>query len=320
MAVIDIIIPNLNGLENLKLVLNSLINQTLRDYNIIVVDNGSSDGSVQYLEQSHKSVIIIKNETNLGFAKAINIGINYSVNDIKSQYILLLNNDIELTENFLENAIRTFSKNPEADFLAVKMMNYNNRNVIDDTGDFIRSNGGTPMARGHGEEDIKKYDKAEFVFGACAGAAFYKTELFRKAGLFDEDFFAYLEDVDLSFRLQLQGFKCYYNPEIICYHKRRETTKQFEGWETYFTEKNIVAIRIKNYPFMLYLKYSPLFFLSRIKRFYKFSVYYPKGTLKAAVRGYLKGLLESPKSIKKRRAIQKSKTVSTKYIESLFIK
>jgi hypothetical protein len=77
---------------------------------------------------------------------------------------------------------------------------------------------------------------------------------------------------------------------------------------------------MKNYPFMLYLKYSPLFFLSRIKRFYKFFVNYPKGTFKAAIKGYLKGLSELPKSIKKRRVIQKSKTVTAKYIESLFIK
>ncbi len=320
MTVIDIIIPNLNGLENLKQVLNSINSQTFRDYNIILVDNGSSDGSIEYLEQNQKSVVIIKNETNLGFAKAINLGINYSLNVSKSEFILLLNNDIELTKNFLELAVRTFSENSEADFLAVKMLNYYNRNVIDDTGDFIRYNGGTPMARGHGEEDSKKYDKGEFVFSACAGAAFYKSELFKNAGLFDEDFFAYLEDVDLSFRFQLQGFKCYYNPEIICYHKRRETTRKFEGWETYFTEKNIVAIRMKNYPFPLYLKYFPLFFLSRIKRYYKFFVNYPKGTFKAAIKGYIKGISELPKSIKKRRAIQRSKTVSTKYIENLFIK
>ena len=113
--------------------------------------------------------------------------------------------------------------------------------MIDDTGDFIKSFGGSPLVRGRGEKTSDQYDKPDLFFGACAGAAFYKTELFEKAGMFDEDFFAYLEDVDLSFRFQLSGFKCYYNPEIICYHKRGETTKNFYRMGNIFFGKICIA-------------------------------------------------------------------------------
>jgi GT2 family glycosyltransferase len=315
---ISIIIPNFNGVHNLKELFNSLYNQTYRDFKVVLVDNGSTDDSLKYISENYSDTNIIKLDKNYGFVRAINEGIKYSLNNLKSEYILLLNNDIELKENFLEKGIKTFEDVKEADFLAVKMLNFFHHYIIDDTGDFIRKTGGVPMARGHGEKDTGQYNEAKFIFGACAGAAFYKPVLFKEAGFFDEDFFAYLEDVDLSFRFQLQGYKCYYNPEIVCYHKRRETTNKFEGWETYYSEKNLIALRIKNFPFMLYLKYSPLFLLARVSRYYKFFMHYPKGTFKFAFKGYLKGLSEIPKSLCKRRKIQKIKKVSNKYLENLF--
>jgi len=315
---IDIIIPTYNGLENVICVLNSLRNQTVGELRVILVDNGSADGTVEYVKDKHSDVILIENVTNLGFSKAVNLGINYSLNNNCPDIILLLNNDIELEPDFVEKGIKTFETVSDADTVAVKMMNYFNREIIDDTGDFVRRNGGTPMARGHGEKDYGRYDKSEFVFGACAGAAFYKSVLFREVGLFDEDFFAYLEDVDLSFRLQLHGHKCYYNPGIVCYHKRRETTNKFTGWETYYTERNLVSLRLKNYPLSLYFKYSPLFFLSRVKRYYNFLFHYPKGTFGYALKGYFSGLKQILKTIGKRKSIQSKRKVSNEYLENIF--
>ncbi len=313
---VDVIIPTYNGLDNVKSVLKSLQHQC--KHRIIIVDNGSCDGTRDYIKSERKDILLIENSSNLGFSKAVNMGISLSLKSQQADTILLLNNDIELESGFIEKGLETFSVNKEIDFIAVKMMNYFNRDVIDDTGDFLRRNGGTPMARGHGEKDTGKYDKPEFIFGACAGAAFYKSELFREAGLFDEDFFAYLEDVDLSFRFQSMGFKCYYNPELVCYHKRRETTNKFSGWETYYTERNLVTLRLKNYPLGLYLKYSPLFFLSRIKRYVRFLFQYPKGTFGYAVKGYFGGLLQVTKTISKRKIVQSKRTVSSYYLENIF--
>jgi len=316
---ISIVIPNYNGSDNLPALYKSISEQSFKDYKIIFVDNGSSDNSIGITRKYFPDSEIISLEKNFGFAKAVNDGIKYSLEDLKSEYLLLLNNDIELKMDFLEKGIKTFSDVAEASFIAVKMMNYFNRDFIDDTGNFIKSNGGSPMMRGFREKDAGQYDKPEFIFGACAGAAFYKSEVFIKTGLFDEDFFAYLEDVDLSFRFQLAGFKCYYNPEIVCYHKRGETTKKFSGWETYYTEKNLLALRLKNYPVTTYLKYSPLFFAARFLRFLKFFFRYPPGVFSSAVKGYFRGLSEIPSSLKKRCKIQKTKVASAKYIESLFM-
>ena len=313
-----VIIPNYNGLNDLKSVFGSLSNQTYTDFKVILVDNGSSDESVNYTKSNFPDHKIISLEKNYGFSVAVNKGIKFSIGDLNPEYILLLNNDIELEPDFISKAIETFENIADADFIAVKMLNFFQRDVIDDTGDFIKSFGGSPLVRGRGEKDFGQYDKPGFIFGACAGAAFYKTELFEKAGMFDEDFFAYLEDVDLSFRFQLSGFKCYYNPEIICYHKRGETTKNFTGWETYFSEKNLVSLRLKNYPLSVYLKYSPLFFISRVKRFIKFFFKYPGGVFKSAFTGYLKGLSEVPSAVKKRKIIQKERKVTSAYIEGLF--
>lgn len=315
---ISIIIPTHNGLENLKMCYSHILKQSYKDFNLIVVDNGSTDGSLDYFLKNYSEVIFLKLEKNFGFAKATNTGVKYAIENHHPDIILLLNNDIEIPENFLEKGAGTFESVKEASFVAVKMLNYFKRDIIDDAGDFIKSNGGSPLARGHGEKDEGQYDKAEFIFGACAGAAFYKSELFIKCGFFDEDFISYLEDVDLSFRFQLAGYKCYYNPELVCYHKRGETIKQFKGMEAYYSEKNLVNLRLKNYPLSIYIKYTPLFFAARLRRYYIIFRTYPFGIFISAIKGYFKGLTQLPKSYKKRSGIQKIKTVSLKYIESLF--
>lgn len=315
---IDIIIPNYNGVNDLEICFASLEKQTFKDFNVILVDNGSADNSVEFTKTKYPQHKIVMLDKNYGFAKAINAGLKFSLANNNSRYVLLLNNDVELNEDFLAKGIGTFEKINDASFIAVKMLNYYKRDIIDDCGDFIKANGGSPFARGHGDKDTGQYDTPEFIFGACAGAAFYKKEVFNKAGLFDEDYFAYLEDLDLSFRLQIAGYKCYYNPEIVCYHKRGETSKKISGFNIRLSEKNLIALRLKNYPLSIYLKYTPLFFLARVLRYYKFIKYYPPVIFRSAVKGYLKGLSEIPKSLQKRRNVQKTKSVSTKYLESLF--
>lgn len=317
---ISIIIPNFNGADELRGVFKSIMNQSYRDYTVILVDNGSTDDSVSFTQREYPDVRIIKLDKNYGFAKAVNEGLKYAISEIKPEFILLLNNDIELTETFLKDGIDTLENVKEASFVAVKMLNYFNRDIIDDAGDFIMGLGGSPFARGHGENNDGRYNEPEFIFGACAGAAFYRTELFEKAGLFDEDFFSYFEDIDLSLRFQLAGYKCYYNPKIICYHKRGETVKKFKGWMTYYTEKNLITLRLKNYPLPVYLKYFPLFFIARVKRYIIFIFKYPPDVIVSAVKGYLMGLGDIPKALKKRRQVQKSRKVSSKYIDQIFYK
>jgi GT2 family glycosyltransferase len=309
---ISIVIPNYNGKHHLKDCFDSLIAQTYKDFEIILVDNNSKDGSIEFTMQNYPQVMILPMRYNTGFAKAVNEGIKHAT----GEYVLLLNNDTECEKNFLNEMLKGF-KTEDIGCVACKMINFYDRTKIDDAGDFIKAKG-SPYARGYSETDAKQYDKEEYIFGACAGAAIYKKEIFQTVGYFDEDFFAYYEDVDFSFRMQLEGYKCLYNPKAICYHKRGATSSSTSGFQTMLCEKNLVALRIKNYPTSLLIKWFPFFALVRMKRYYLFWRDHSFSLAVSGFKGFLKGLAEIPKSLKKRKGIQKNKKADTKYIESLF--
>ncbi|MBE2226630.1 MAG: glycosyltransferase family 2 protein [Ignavibacteria bacterium] len=323
---ISIIIPNLNGLQHLEYCIPSIYEQKKGlngeaisiDYDIIVADNGSTDASIDLLENNYPQVKIIKFNNNTGFAPAVNAGIRYSMEHFPGNIILLLNNDIELKEDFLAQAVKTFYQYPDCGIAAVKMMNFKERNKFDDTGNFITKKGGTSYPRGNGVIDTGQFDKSEYIFGACAGAAFYKENVFRTIGMFDEEFFAYLEDIDVSFRAQLAGIKCVYQPKAVCYHKRGGSTISTFKFQMKMNERNILWVRIKNYPLLLYIVYQPLFFASRMRRFYLIWRYNGFECLVSAISGYLEGILKILSFIPKRIRIQKKKAVGTKYIFSLF--
>jgi GT2 family glycosyltransferase len=318
---ISIVIPNFNGLEHLKTCYPSLINQSYNDWKLVLVDNGSSDNSVNYTKQFISSSHIIELKTNTGFAHAVNDGIKYSIKNLYSEYILLINNDIELAPDFLEQGISIFRQHDDVSAVAVKMLNYYNRDMIDNCGDFIKANGGSPVARGYGEKDTGQYDKQEYIFGACAGAAFYRAETFEKTGFFDEDYFAYYEDIDLSFRMQLLGYKCYYQPKAVCFHKRGVTSSVVtHGFQTEMCERNLIIMRVKNYPLSIYLLYQPLFFIARMKRYYLFWRLHSFTVFLRALKGYFRGLGLFIFQIGKRLKIQKAAKVSASYIKSIFVR
>ncbi len=312
---ISVIIPNYNGIEHLKQCFDSLRRQTLREFSVIMIDNNSSDDSVKFVSENYSEVKIIRMSSNTGFAKAVNQGIKIAMLDEKTDYIVLLNNDTECDANFLSEMKKGF-RDSSTGSVACKMLNFNERNKIDDAGDFIKSKG-SPYARGYEETDTGQYDKGEFIFGACAGASAYRKEVFRRAGFFDEDFFAYYEDVDFSFRLQLCGYKCFYNPDAVVYHKRGATTSNRLGFQTMLCERNLVALRIKNYPLSILILNLPVFMLVRIKRYFLFLTKHSSSLFFSALKGYCQGVLKIPKSIGKRREIQRLKTVGNDYIKSI---
>ena len=316
---INIIIPNYNGLEHLKTCYDSIKKQSFKEYAVILVDNNSSDGSVNFTKEIFPDSVVLELDKNYGFAKAVNEGINFSLGAADCKFILLLNNDMELDPDFIKTGIETLEKINDASMVAVKMLNYFDRSIIDDCGDFIKGKGGSPAARGHGEKDVGQYDEEEYIFGACAGAAFYKKEIFQKIGIFDEDFFAYYEDIDFSFRAHLAGYKCFYQPKAVCYHKRGGTSSvATHGFQTEMCERNLVLMRIKDYPLITYILYQPLFFAARIKRYYLFIKDHSFAVFLNAVKGYLRGLGLLLFQIPKRLKIQSERKVSISYIKSFF--
>lgn len=312
-----IVIPNYNGEEHLVECLNSIRRQTIKDIKTIIVDNDSKDNSNKIIREIFPEIKLIELNFNSGFAAGVNTGIKEALKDLECSYILLLNNDIECKDDFVEKFKAALSSEESAGSAACKMMNYYKRDIIDDAGDFIKKKG-SPYQRGSEEKDFGQYNKTEFIFGSCAGAALYKRNVFEKAGFFDEDFFAYYEDIDFSFRLQLMGIKCIFTPEAVCYHKKGGSFNKVSEFALYLRERNVFSMRMKDYPLKLLILYSPYFFFRRFYRIFKVYKETSPSAAKALTKGYIHGLLRIPSILKKRAEVQKTKTVSTEYIEGMF--
>lgn len=208
---VTVVIPTWNRRELLEHCLDSLKVQTV-PCEIIVVDNGSTDGSAEVVRERFPDATLLEMDQNLGFAKAVNHGIR----SVTTPYLALLNNDTEVAANWIEEGLAAFTAFPECGFFASRMVDFHDRTMLDSAGDCY-SRSGMPTKRGFGEP-VSRYMEPCEVLGASAGAAFYRRELFDNAGLLDEGYFMYLEDVDLSLRSQLLGYRCRYLPEAVVYH------------------------------------------------------------------------------------------------------
>ena len=204
---VSVVIPNYNGIAFLDSVLASLEGQTLKNFEVIFVDNGSSDGSCSFVAGNYPWVHIIELPENYGFCKAVNEGIKAS----RAPYVLLLNNDTEVKEDFLEEMVAAIRRHKRAFSCAARMVQYHDRDRLDDAGNFYNALGWS-FARGKGR-DIHTYEKEEQIFSSCGGAAIYRRKLFEKIGYFDEEHFAYLEDTDIGYRARIYGYENWYAPE-----------------------------------------------------------------------------------------------------------
>ncbi len=243
---VSVIIPNWNGAEHLPECLDSLEQQSFRDFEVVLVDNGSSDRSLSLVERDYRWVRIIRNGANLGFSAAVNAGIRATV----AEYVVLLNNDTRADTAWLENLVRAMDATGEASFAACRMLRYDPPHRIDSAGDrfSLLRGGGVNIGAGEPAED---HQQPSWVFGACAGAALYRRSLFDDIGLFDEDFFLVFEDVDLSLRARVAGHSCLYVPDAIVYHKRGASTDVQSVTVASRSFRNFVWVAGKNLPLPL---------------------------------------------------------------------
>lgn len=247
---ISVIVVNFNGQRFLDSCISSLLAQSYTDFEIILVDNGSADGSVDFVRSAYPSVRIIENTENRGFAGGVNDGIR----DSGSDYILTLNNDIIADRGFLEELVKPMDANPLVGMCAAKMLFPDGR--INSTGICI-SRSGAAWDRGIFEEDKGQYGNEEEVFGPCGGAALFRKKMLDEIGLFDEDFFLFMEDVDLAFRARLAGWKCMYVPEAKVIHFHGGTAGFRSDLSIYYGNRNNVWHVIKNFPLKKLFFYSP---------------------------------------------------------------
>ncbi len=296
---IEIIIPNWNGKSMLEHCLSSLKRQTFSNFRVIVVDNGSSDGSIELLETSFPEVRLIRLHHNTGFSVAVNKGIASSV----GPWLLLLNNDMEVAEDCLENLRLAVLQYPQFHVFALKMMSFHERQVIDGAGDAVLR-GGVGYRIGTMEEDRGEFQKDRESFGACAGAALYSKSFFNKVGHFDADFFAYLEDVDLNMRARRHGLRCMFIAGARVYHIGSASSgSKINPLTVRLSTRNNIYVLVKNYPLQLFFMFFPAIFVYQLSWFF-FCV--KKGMLLPYLAGLYEGLRMLPHYYKKGRIVQKS--------------
>jgi len=240
-AEVSVVIPNLNGAHLLEPCLGALMRQTVA-VNVIVVDNGSTDNSVALMRDKFPRVQIICNDKNLGFAAPVNQGIRAST----TSFVATLNNDTVPEANWAAELLDALRRHPECGSAASKMLFVDPPNIINSCGIAIDRVGIAWDRRG-GEPDSSQ-DEECAVFGASAGAALYRRAMLDQIGLFDEDFFAYMEDVDLAWRAQNAGWHAIYVPSARVTHWHSATSIEGSPFKSKMLGRNKVWLVAKNYP------------------------------------------------------------------------
>jgi GT2 family glycosyltransferase len=251
-ALVSVIIPNWNGRHHLTRCLPALRRQTYRDFEAIVVDNGSTDDSVTWLAHKYPDVRVLRNPRNVGFAAAN----NQAIRATDSPYVVALNNDTEPAKEWLAELVATVETDAVVGMVASQMLLAHAPDVIDSAGIEVDWSG-TAWQRRRGEP-ADKDGAPEEVFGPCAGAALYRRTMLDEIGLFDEDFFTYYEDVDLAWRARNAGWRCLYAPRARVCHVHSATGRQDLSRKRYLIGRNKVWTLIKNYPWPDVLLWWPL--------------------------------------------------------------
>jgi len=252
---VSIVVPNWNGLRHLRTCLDAALAQTICSCEVVLVDNGSTDGSAEFVARNYPQVRILRKEENLGFAAATNLGIRNTQGD----YVATLNNDTEAEPTWLEGLVQAMESASDVGMCASKMLFYDRRQVINAAGIAI-DRAGIAWDRAGGVTDDPGSTAPYPVFGPCAGAALYRRAMLDETGLLDENLFAYLEDVDLAWRGQALGWSCLYVPSARVYHRHSATSGEGSSFKNYLLGRNKWYIIIKNYPWPYWLLYAPAVF------------------------------------------------------------
>lgn len=306
----SVVIPNWNGRHLLEACLNSLKAQTLKDFELIVVDNGSVDGSAEWLASERPEVRVIRLATNLGFSGGCNVGIRASSGDL----VALLNNDTEVDPRWLEALCQAMDRDPRIGAADSKVYFYDQRNVIWSAGcDY--SVAGSVTHRGYLEADDRGvYADETPVFVAVACGIIYRRSALDEVGLFDEDFFSGYEDVDLSFRLHAAGYRVVNVPDSVVYHHVSATSRKDSDFYVFHGQKNVLYTFLKNMPGPLLWKYLPFHLLYTVGSL----VYFARiRRLGSALRAKLAVLRNLRPLLAKRNAIRATRVLSAREIDAL---
>lgn len=242
-APIVAIVPSWNGRSLIEPALATLSAQRDVDLEVLVVDNGSTDTTVDHLREHWPDVAVLELPRNVGFAAAVNRGIEASC----GEFVALVNNDVELEPDWASTLAAALRRDRNLGSATGKIMDKARPGVFDSAGDIVGWDGYC-APRGRGRPDSGQYDRPGRVFSACGGASLYRRSVMLQVGGFDERFFAYMEDVDWGFRAQLAGFDCAYEPTAIAHHSAGSTSGRIAGFELYHAHRNLILMMAKNFP------------------------------------------------------------------------
>lgn len=262
LPLVSVVVVNFNGRALLGDTLASLEAQSYPCREVILVDNGSADGSAEFVRSTYRDVRVVSLPTNHGFAAGCNAGIETACGPL----IATLNNDAVADRSWLDELVQVLIRRPDVGMVASKMLRASAPAIVDSAGIAVDQTG-LAWDRHGGEPDAPEPEQE--VFGPCAGAALYRRAIFEDVGLFDQDFFCYLEDVDLAWRARLAGWRCLYAPRARVYHRHSATAGEGSPFKRYYLSRNKVWLIVKNYPspwFWVYLPAIVLYDLAALLR------------------------------------------------------
>jgi len=326
LPLVSVVIPNWNGKEYLRDCIASLREQTHNNLEIIVVDNASTDDSVEYLRKNFPETKVIKHSKNFGFGAANNTGIRVA----QGKYIMMLNNDTRLEPKCVEELRKSIDKDEKFGACASKILLEHEGNLVDVAGIVVCLDG---LSIGRGRlESSDKFNNEEEVFFASDCACLYRKEMLEDIGLtneiYDEDFFAYADETDMGWRAQLAGWKCIYNPKAVVHHLHSASSSNYSSFKAFLVERNRIWVAVKSFPvsfIILGLPYTILrYFYQALgaltgkgaagkftKEANKFKL------IKILIEANISAFLGLPKMLKKRREIMKKKRISNRELYTL---
>ena len=312
---VSIITVSYNGKKHLKEFLLSLRKLKYPKFELILVDNNSSDDSVEFVKKYHKWVKLIQNKENLGFVGGNNIGIKKA----QGKYIVLLNNDTKVEPNWLKELIKPLEENQKIAVTTSKVKLYRNKNLLNSAGIVVDIYGfglsrGLPAGKKF-ERDIGQYNKREEIFSGYGAAMAFKKDLIKKIGYFNHDYEMYYEEIDFCWRARLAGYEILYVPSSVVYHKFRGSDSQFSRKMRYYVERNRLRTLLQNYSSLMLLKTIPMYLLLKTMEsiFYISTGQFEKS--KCLAGGIAYNILNIKKIFKQRKYTQKKiRKVSDKEI------
>ncbi len=299
-----------NGRHLLEVSLPSLARQVFRDFEVVVVDNGSSDDTVDWLGEHWPQVRVVSLPENIGVTAALNVCARFGHGEL----VGLFNNDIELDPGCLGELVQALEVHVDAGWAGGKLIDFYQRDLIDGAGD-VYTCLGSGARRGHGERDRGQYDQPRAIFGACGGAAVYRRAVLESVGPFDEDFFAFYEDIDWDFRAQLAGFTCRYVPTAVVYHMGSATLgRELNDFSRYHLWRNGVWILAKDVPIGALIRHGHELALSQVRNA---AAAWWDGKLDLWHEAWSDAVRGLPGVLRKRRAVQARRRISRRELEDM---